>query len=56
MDPRWTGERDCRGLRTILHGGEGAGEKTLDCTVIQSFNFGSVEYFSRDIFVKRRLK
>ena len=42
------------GLRTILRGGEGAGKKTIDCTVctvIQSFNFGSVEYFSRNIFV-----
>ena len=29
-----TGERDCRGLRTILHGDERAGEKkTLDCIV-----------------------
>ena len=32
-DPRWTGERDGRGLRTILRGGERAGEKTLDCAV-----------------------
>ena len=27
LGPRWTGERDCRGLRTILRGGERAGEK-----------------------------
>ena len=37
-DPRWFavyGERDCRGLRTILRGGERAGEKKkhLDCAV-----------------------
>ena len=32
-DLRWIGERDCRGLRTILHRGERAGEQTLDCAV-----------------------
>ena len=31
--PRWTGELDCRGLRTILRRGERAGEKTLDSAV-----------------------
>ena len=31
---RWTGERDCRGLRTILRAGERSGEKKpLDCAV-----------------------
>ena len=33
VGPQWTGERDCRGLRNNLRGGERVGEKNLDCTV-----------------------
>ena len=33
MGPRRTGERDCRGLRKIIRGGE----KKLDCTVYEAF-------------------
>ena len=33
MGLRWTGERDCRGLRTFLRGVSGLVKKPIDCTV-----------------------
>ena len=40
MGPRRTGERDCRGQRTILRGGERAGENPrLHCMFMSNYIF-----------------
>ena len=48
LGPRMTGERNCRGLRTILLGVERACGKNLDCTVCCPPYISSMVWVIRD--------